>query len=192
MEWFSVFISFVLITKYIFYHLLFYLLLQNVIIDPTRLPILDICRQKYNEGFFSLEFIMLDNRNIPERLLVFDKALTTANASDESLLGFLQAHMAGLLVDHFISISFHWKLKGKYLYEIHGGGGRSAAGMLVMGKWQCDRNQWRKDKEKEMEKIVFRHEDKEFNFLFVKVRQDIQDRKKGDITLAKVQVFHVS
>lgn len=84
---------------------------------------------------------MLDNRDVPERLLVFDIALTTANASDESLLGFLQGHMAGHFVDHFIIISFHWKLKGKYLYEIHRGGVRSMAGMLVMSKWQCNANQ---------------------------------------------------
>lgn len=52
--------------------------------------------------FFSLEFVMLDNRNVSERLLGFDIALTTANASDESLLGFLQAHMAELSVHDFI------------------------------------------------------------------------------------------
>lgn len=68
--------------------------------------------------FFPLEFVMLDNRNVSERLLGFDIALTTANASDESLLGFLQAHTAELLVHRFISIIFHWKLKGKYLHAI--------------------------------------------------------------------------
>lgn len=45
---------------------------------------------------------MLDNRNVSERLLGFDIALTTANASDESLLGFLQAHMAEFSVHDFI------------------------------------------------------------------------------------------
>lgn len=45
---------------------------------------------------------MLDNKNVSERLLGFDIALTTANASDESLLGFLQAHMAELLVHDFV------------------------------------------------------------------------------------------
>lgn len=57
---------------------------------------------------------MLGNRNFPEALLGFDIALTMANASDESLLGFLQTHIAVLLVDHFISINFNCKLKGKY------------------------------------------------------------------------------
>lgn len=44
--------------------------------------------------------------------------------------------MAELLVHHFISISFHWKQKGKYLYEIWEGGGggrRNVGGILVMG-----------------------------------------------------------
>lgn len=42
--------------------------------------------QKCNEVFFSLEFVMLGNRNIPVRPLGFDIALTTANASDEICL----------------------------------------------------------------------------------------------------------
>lgn len=33
---------------------------------------------------------MLGNRNVPEGLLGFDIALTMANASDESLLGFFK------------------------------------------------------------------------------------------------------
>lgn len=88
--------------KYIFYHLLFYLLLQNVIIDPTCLSLYRYLQAKCSEVFFSLEFVMLDNRNVSERLLGFDIALTTANASDESLLGFLQAHMAEFSVHDFI------------------------------------------------------------------------------------------
>lgn len=101
---------------------------------------LDTGAQKCNEEFFSLGFVMFDNRNVPERLLVFDIALTTANASDESLFGFFQAHTAGLLVAHFTSTSFHWKIQGKYLYEIHGGV-RSIAGTLVMDRSQCNTNQ---------------------------------------------------
>lgn len=57
---------------------------------------------------------MLGNRDVPERLLGFDIALTMANASDESLLGLVQTHIAVLLVDYFISINFNCKLKGKY------------------------------------------------------------------------------
>lgn len=56
---------------------------------------------------------MLDNKNVSERLLGFDIALTTANASDESLLGFLQAHMAELLVHDFVKHYFPLETKRK-------------------------------------------------------------------------------
>lgn len=95
------FISLFLLHKYIFYQHLFYLLLQNVIIDPTYLPTFRHLHIKMEWSIFTLAFAILDNRNVSERLLGFDRALIIASSSDESMLGFHQAYTARPLVDPF-------------------------------------------------------------------------------------------
>lgn len=58
----------------IIFHFIFYCKMSSQILHVYLY--LDICRQKCNEEFFPLEFVMLANRNIAERLLTFDIALT--------------------------------------------------------------------------------------------------------------------